>query len=318
MKFETYDVVLQSTGRFQSELSVFQTSPPIQADFHIDQNMWIGRLPYALSSSTVMDACDSTGYNYRPARQNGCRYAFVRKIDSDEYPSYQWDEDGHLGKVLFLSRLIHPTTVAGQYSARLIFESGKLKTIIPGHTSGFGTQVWIVADDWRDWLTTAEAEKLRDLLPIYLTTPPVDRVRRARARIDYAFHSYYLDQRVTSLVTGFESLLKVGERSATAQSRIRVPRLAELFGITITDDDARAIYGDRSDIVHGEGPRWKDVDEKLMTLYQKFEQLLRATLLKASINKTFSQNFASNQAIRNAFGNLAKTTIWPCAPLLPD
>lgn len=175
-----------------------------------------------------------------------------------------------------------------------------------------------MAHEWRDWLTLSEAGRLRDLLPTYLATLPSKRVRLARARIDYAFHSYYLDQRVIALVTGFESLLKVEERSATAQFRIRVPRLAEAFGMTIVDSDARTLYDDRSDIVHGEGPKWTDVDEKLMTMYQNFEKLLRASLLRASTDEVFAQWFASKQSIRSAFGNPIKPTLWPCIPLLPD
>ena len=114
MKFETYDVVLQLTGSFQTTLEVFQCNPPVQADFPIDQNVWIGSLPNGIGSDVVMDACDSAGYNFRPVRQYGCHYAFVRRLDSDTYPSYNWDEDGYLGKLLFLSRLIHPTTAAGR------------------------------------------------------------------------------------------------------------------------------------------------------------------------------------------------------------
>lgn len=251
-----------------------------------------------------MDACEPAGYNFRPTRQFNCLYAFVRKLESDQYPSYEWDEDGVLRKIIFLSRLIHPTTISGQYSARMIFENSELQTVIPGHTQGFGTQVWIVAEEWRDWIDTTQAEALRDFWPRYAAETAPERVRRARARLGHALHNYYLDQRMISLVSSFESLLKVSQYKSEKQFCLRVSKLAELLGNPITEADALLTYKDRSEIVHGQGPTWNDVDAELMARYQQFELILRQALLKASVEPEFANNFVDDTVIQNVFGRI--------------
>lgn len=318
MSFETYDVILQTTGSLQTSLDDFQNNLPVEGNLVLSNDTWIGALPGSIEPDTVMDACEPTGYNFHPVRQFGCRYAFVRKLNCEDYPSPRWDEDGYLRKVLFLSRLVHPTTI-GRYCARLIFAEGKLEKIISGTALGYGTQVWILANQnqWRDWLTLSDAYKLRDVLPRYFEISPPKRVMHARSRIDHAFHSYYLDQRVTALVTGFESLLKVEDHKIAAQLRLRIPQLGARFGITIVDKDIGMIYNERSKIAHGEAPNWTGVDGDLVSRYQNLERLLRDSLLQASIDQEFAQSFSSKQSVRATFGALHET-LWPIVPQLSE
>jgi hypothetical protein len=186
----------------------------------------------------------------------------------------------------------------------MIFENSELQTVIPGHTQGFGTQVWIVAEEWRDWIDTTQAEALRDFWPRYAADTAPERIKRARARLDHAFHNYYLDQRMISLVSSYESLLKVSQYRSEKQFCVRVSKLAEYLGTPITEDDALHIYKDRSEIVHGQGPTWKDVDVALMSRYQQFEFILRKALLKASVEPVFAKNFVDDTVIQNVFGRI--------------
>jgi hypothetical protein len=304
MAEEIFDIAIQSTGVFLGSYSDWERFPPPQGDFPLSADFWIGSLPREVDSDTVLDACEPAGFHFRPIRQFGCRYAFCRRVTPPSQEFYAWDHDGLIGRTLFLSRLIHPTTVAPRYSARLIFnEDGTLSSVVPGRVRGYGTHVWIVAEDWRDWLSNAEAEQLRDAMPVYILNAP-ERVRRARSHIDHAFHAFYLDQRTASLVSGFESLLKVERYAATAQFKLRVPTLAQMVGSAITPDEAEDLYDDRSVYVHGRTPNYMDVSPELMERYNKFETLLRNALLRASTDAAFGNLFSNDWTIVNAFGSL--------------
>ena len=302
MTEEIFDVVLQTTGHFRASIETFQQgSPPTK--FAIDDDFWVGRLPNGIDSSVVFEACDPAGFNFRPARQYGMHYAFCRKVKPDSADYYRWDSDIRIGVTLFLSRLIHPTTISNCYSARLFFEENDLKTIVAGPTQSLGAYSWVVAkDDWRDWLSVPELEKLRDLAVLYQTEVP-DRIRRARKHIDNAFHAYYLDQRFASLVTSFESLLKVSDYKSTKQFASRAPRLAEMLGYELNSDEAEAMYRDRSAFVHGTEVSFNELSGELIEQYNRFERVMRLALLRASTEFSFSQLFASPEAVKEAFGD---------------
>lgn len=307
MNEEIFDVVLQSLGRFEATNCDLDQSPPPESDFFLnaDLDFWIGSLPHDIPSKQVFDACDPAGFNFSPSRQFGCRYAFCRRVHPPSSERLSWDHDGVLHRVLFLSRLIHPTTIAPCYSARLFFENGRVCCIVPGPVQGYATHVWIVASEWRDWLSQAEAEKLKCIWPVYNQSPH-ERIRRARSHIDYAFRAYFLEQRTASLVSAFESLLKVGYNRPTDQFAMRVPALAQCVDIAITEDDARLIYNDRSVFVHGRQPNYTDLSEDMMERYRKFETAIRLSLLKASTESEFADLFANDGVIESNFGsNLA-------------
>ncbi len=305
MAEEFYDVVLQSTGCFIGNYEDWENYPPPQDDFSLGTDFWIGRLPHNVESTTVLDACEPAGFHFHPIRQFGCRYAICRKVSPPSHGPefYEWDHDGVMGRTLFLSRLIHPTTVATHYSARLIFENDTLTTVVPGRVQGYGTQVWIVANEWRDWLSQTEAEQLRSYMPVYILNAP-ERVRRARSHIDHVFHAFYLDQRTASLVSSFESLLKVERNRITEQFELRVPALAQMVGLAITPDEAEVLYDDRSMYVHGRQPNYTDVSDEVMERYNRFETVLRRSLLRASTDTTFCDLFATDGEVVRAFGSL--------------
>ena len=305
MNEEIFDVVLQSLGRFEATNCDWDQSPPPESNFFLnaDLDFWIGSLPHNIPSKQIFDACDPAGFNFSPSRQFGCRYAFCRRVHPPSSERLSWDHDGVLHRVLFLSRLIHPTTIAPCYSARLFFENGKVRCIVPGHVQGYATHVWIVASEWRDWLSQSEAEQLKYTLPVYNQSPH-ERIRRARSHIGYAFHAYFLEQRTASLVSSFESLLKIRRNSVTAQFALRVPALAQRVGIAITEDEARSIYKDRSVFVHGHVPNYTGLSEDIMERYRKFETAIRLSLLKASTESEFADLFATDGVIESNFGSI--------------
>jgi hypothetical protein len=304
MTEEIYDVVLQPTGVFPGNYNDWERTPPPEDDFHLGPDFWIGDLPHNTECSAVMDACEPAGFNFHPTRQYGCRYALCRKVPPS-LPSdyYTWDSDATISKALFLSRLIHPTTIATSYSAKLYFRDGALKTIVPGRVGGVGTDVWIVANEWRDWLSESEAERLKTLLPQYIDDAPV-RVRLARGHLAHAFHAFYLDQRTASLVSALDALLLVTRERPVAQFEARVPILASALGVSVTKKEAKTFYDERSTFVHGSKPKYTDIKAEVMERYNKFESLLRACLLRASTEPPFAAKFASDQAVCDSFGIL--------------
>lgn len=313
MAEESFDVALQTTsGFFDPRNQDWEHFPAPQGDFSLGADFWIGRLPYNVDSDMVFDACEPAGLNFRPYRQYGCRYAFCRKADPPSHgpEHYEWDNEGLLGRTLFLSRLIHPTTVAPHYSARLIFQDGKLTNVVPANL-GYGSHVWIVANEWRDWLSETEAQELRTGMTVYNLQPP-ERVRRAQSRMDQAFHAFYLDQRTASLASAFESLLKVERNQATAQFKLRVPALAQLVGLSITPDEAGVLYDDRSVFVHGHQPNYTDVNDEIIERYGRFETTLGRALLRASTDQNFCDIFANDSAVTDKFGSVPSTPNRPC------
>jgi hypothetical protein len=59
----------------------------------------------------------------------GSGYAFCRRVQPDQTNYYDWDSQSWLGRTIFLSRLIRPTTIATALLARLYFEGEELKTV---------------------------------------------------------------------------------------------------------------------------------------------------------------------------------------------
>jgi hypothetical protein len=57
----------------------------------------------------------------------GSGYAFCRRVQPDQTNYYDWDSQSWLGRTIFFSRLIRPTTIATALFARLYFEGEELK-----------------------------------------------------------------------------------------------------------------------------------------------------------------------------------------------
>ncbi len=197
---EIFDVVLQPTQRFQVSQLDWDTSPPLEPDLFLDSDFWIGRLPHSVTGESVIDAYSPAGFNFHPTRNTGYRYAFYRKVSPPNHgPEHlRWDHDGVICRALFLSRLIHPTTIAPYCSARLFFEDGELKTIVPGPVQGDLTHVWIVATQWRDWLTKTDGSSFGILYPFTSKTRLNECAGRAATLITHSAHSTWINVRLHS------------------------------------------------------------------------------------------------------------------------
>lgn len=302
MKTEIFDVVLQSTGAFVDDFHDWEQFPLPTTDFWLSSDIWIGKLPYGISSDIVFTACAPSGFNFHPSRQYGSHYALVRRVRPLPCDYYTWDSEEIVDRILSVARLVHPTTMATMYAARLYFEEGKLDSIVAGPTQGFSAQVHIPATTkWRNWLCKAEMEDLRVHMQNYIVDAP-DRVRQARRHMTAVFHTYYADQRCALLVTSLESLLQVGRERMTRQFISRVQKLAENVGIVITAKEANQIYSERSSFVHGDQSNYSDLSEAKLELIRRFERVLRRALLRASTDKNFSGIFNKNADIMAAFG----------------
>jgi hypothetical protein len=297
-----FDVAIHTTGAFRASFQEFPMAPPPEGEFLLGEHLWVGSPPYEINTDIIFDACTPAGYNFRPTRQYGSRYCICREVPADPAHYYVWDHGGGLSRLLFLSRLLRPTSIGTRYSAKLYFRNGELETIVPGPTQGFGVHAWVVANnEWRDWLSVAEFTSLGSLIPKYALGVP-DRIRQARRHLDHAFHSFYLDQRCASLVTAFESLLKVSPYQATKQFASRASRLARLIGLDLTQSEAEALYSDRSAFVHGTQVSFTEFTDELICQYNRFESVLRVALLRASTESDFASLFATDQTIIDTFG----------------
>jgi hypothetical protein len=308
MKFMSRDVVVQTTGRTHPSLSLSLAQPPIKERKPLSTDLWIGPLSHNIEA--VMSACEARGLNFNPIRQYGHHYCFVRERFSDHFPSLEWDEDQELQRLLLLSRLVHPTTASNHYSARLIYQDGDLKQIIPGPTQGIGAHAWVARDDWRDWLSVEELELITSLLPTFVLAEMPVRVRRAMHHFHFAQFSFSLDQRVASVVTAFESMLKIGKVGLTEQFKARVTQLAEEFHITIIDREAEQFYDDRSGYLHGASHGWVAREESSMALYERMEELLRKILVRTVADRSFAEVFATDLKINTRYPWARRVRRW--------
>jgi len=92
-------------------------------------------LEFIEDSRALMDACERRGENFRPARQYGQRYTFVRRNAPE--PSGRWDGDGALMACLALSRLVRATAADTHYAARIEESAGRERVVAPVK-GGFG------------------------------------------------------------------------------------------------------------------------------------------------------------------------------------
>jgi hypothetical protein len=306
MSFTCYDVVVQTTGATQTPLNIFQSQPPIRDRVHLRADLWVG--PISHDIDIILKACEPRGLNFDPIRQYGYHYCFVRESETETHPSIQWDEDQELQRLILLSRLIHPTTASNQYSARLIRKGGELIQIIPGPTQGFGAHVWVPREDWRDWLTLEDISDIRELLPRFSLVELPLRIRRALHHFHFSQLTSSLDQRVACVVTALESILKTNRNDATKQFKERVAQLSALLEMGINESIAKQFYDDRSGYLHGSSSGWIGREQEARSVYEKMEELLRKSLIKAVAEPAFAEFFISDANISAQF-QLSKNSI---------
>ncbi len=215
------DIIVQTTVHdLRVSDEIFRSEPPVDRRIHLGENLWIASTD-AKTVDAVFDACNPPGLNFKPTRQFGHRYCFVREQRLTTFPSLKWDHDAKLQDCVALSRLVHPTTISTHFSARLFYERRAVSMIVPGPTQGLGAYAFVAGPAWRNWLTAQDALELRTLLTAYDIDRMPSRLRRAMRHFQYACLTHQFDVRFTLLVTGLEALVNTNSRNVSAQFRQR-------------------------------------------------------------------------------------------------
>ena len=256
----------------------------------------------------IFQACGG-GQNFKPARQFGQLYSFVRErgyTDVDD-TLFGYDEDGRLHQALALSRLIRDNGFSLQYAARVIEQPGRERMIRPAGATD-GSAAYRVLPG-REWLDGPEAEALAGLLAKYhdVTLPP--RVREALWRAEYATRMARIDMMTFAIVSGLEALVKVGFSRSTSQFKRRVPALAKAVEVEGIDAalcgrmyDARSGWAHGSMVLFdlGDSPTEED-KRRVLEEVAAVRDLLRAAVRKAIEDGDFRAVFLEDSAIRARF-----------------
>lgn len=290
------DVAIFTNAHFgQSDPETKESFPPIQTKLIIADDIFIDKLPRE-ESLKIFSACEPRGFNFRPQRQFGQLYSFIR-TNAPESPPTVWDSDKRLQLSIGLSRIIHPTTISFGYSSRVRYENNNIMEIIPGPVAGFGAQTWVASEEHRNWLTKSEGKELSTLFQTYQNTNLPKRVKGAIWYLEYAFRSYYIDLRWPIICIGLEYLIHTDIQKSTKQFTFRIAKLAEEVGMSnFNEDRAREVYTMRSTLVHGQLLR--DLGKYKFGLYEEVERLLRMILKKAILDSGFARIFESDNQIR--------------------
>ncbi len=309
-----FDVVLHTNERmFTSDAQWLLASlPPVKERVELGPGLWVGRLESNLAK-VLMDTCEPDRLGVpKPVRQFAQFYAFVRELD-DNAELDQWDADLRLQRCVALSRFIHPTSVGLRYAARVRHNSlPDSLQIVPAEIHGISPDVFLSPTHKRDWLTGKEAQDLRKLLavaePLKAPTFPT-RVSRALWYFDYAQRTYYIDLRWTLISTALEALVHTGKGNSTRHFEERVPTLATEVGAgPLTKSEASEAWGFRCRLSHGDAflseikripmPEEGGADTHL---YDKLEETLRLTILKALHDPAFASEFTDDSRIDARF-----------------
>lgn len=263
--------------------------------FHLGRDISIEEIEGPLLEH-ILDACEPAGWNFRPVRQFGQLYSFVRNNPPD-VESPVWDKDRELQKCIALSRLVKPTSVGFEYSARVVSDAnGEAVKVIPGAVAGFGSQAWLAGKSEDDWLTQEDLDALAELWSkVDLASVP-GRIQRAFWLHEYAARTEDLAIRWILASTGIESLVNTGADRASKQFIARMAELAKRFsGKEVSRAQTGKIYEMRCKIVHGTtltGARPDDLE-----LYLRLESTLRDAL-RAALNDNEAQVlFASDDSV---------------------
>lgn len=214
------DVIVQTiTHDLKVSDETFRSEPPLAKRIELGNGLWVGPLELE-TVNAIFDACSPRGMNFNATRQFGYHYCFVREQKTPHTPSIRWDEDRRLQNCMDLSRLVHPTTIATHFSARLSYEIGKYdfpSMIVPGYVQGLGAFAWVNGPAWRNWLTESDAQELAKLIAVYDYGKLPVRLRRAMRHLLYASFTYHLDLRFTLVVTGLEALVNTNRERVAKQ-----------------------------------------------------------------------------------------------------
>ena len=265
--------------------------------FDLGSDIWIEKLDEQLAKN-IQTACEPPHYKISSTGFDRHLYAFVRPVPSTEKTNYEGMSEIHAA--IALSRLVNPTSIGDRYCARVFDFNGKDSPIQAIQYRG-SSDVFLSATS-RDWLSVADGETLRKLMPWSSKGKLMhERVHRAYWNHENAMRSAYLDIRWTLVVAGFEALVNTKDSDVAWQFRDRVRQLADEFNINLTADDLRISYKLRSKLVHAQGflfglqnilPPNQHND-----LYLRLESLLRQTVRRCLLDQKFGDSFRDAAAV---------------------
>jgi hypothetical protein len=271
-----------------------------QGSIDLYDGVRIERLEPTLSERMLV-ATELRGEGWSPvARLDHVVHAYVRRAwheadGTHEVPSelHNWDAEGHVYRCAQLSRLVRDNATTTEHAVRRLVIADGDETLVP--FDGYHSHVaYRLYPDRQGWLDVGEAQQLATLARAYSTGPGLPgRVGRALRRADSVTRARYLQDALPIVVGGLESLVEVGTTFVSAQFRQRVPALAAEVGVAITPAEARALYANRSALVHG-----GDVDLTKPHERSAFEQgyvalleTLRRAVRRAIEDRTFAAVF---------------------------
>ena len=289
---EWLDVILHFAGNPTGDEATL-AFPPIAERYYLSDQIWVERLDASVAR-TIALACNPANYNTPVIEQEGHLYAFVRK---SRLPGLFNDFGGtvELGAVVSLSRLVHPTTTGLRYAARVSLVNGEVRRVLAQQPRGVSIDVFWSEGNRRNWLTVEDACRLKALMPYLLETRTLPkRIHNAYWHHEYAVRTYYVDHRWVLIFTGLDALTNIDPYRGEKKFVSRVKRIADTVGVPLSNVELERAYKLRSNLVHGQHFLY-DFGQPLpkgdVELYDKIEETLRRTLLKAFEDPSFASNF---------------------------
>lgn len=292
-----HDVVVHTNhNTFAFPNSQLLKANPPPDPFDLGNDLWIGKID-ADAARIVLDLGEPNYHGTpKPVIQYAQLYSFVREKDRLAAP-YQWDEDARLQACVAVSRLIQPTTVSLRYAARIRYNPDSIADISPANIRGVGTDTFPASPPERDWLTEADAVRLRRAMTRLIASPLPDRASRALWYHEYAVRTYYVEIRWVLVATGLEALVHVERWHSTEQFKCRVSRLAEELGVSgLGLLEAEMAYIHRSTVAHGQ--KLGQLSNSDRKLYESMETTLRVAVLKAIEDDKFSGILSDPEEIK--------------------
>lgn len=308
-------LVVPSPGHRANE-EEWLANPPVEEAVNLGNGVVIERLrgDDGELPNQVMDSSSAAGLNYRPIRQFGQLYSFWREVPRDEWDGPQmhsWDTTQAIGEALALSRFVLDNAHSLEFVGRVLDRSDGHRQI--ACSLGYDGRIAYRARKDRFWLTTAEAEALRQLLAQYRAVKEAlpDRVQRALWHADRSCYSRYINEAVGNIVTGFEALLNTGEGEPIAAQFVkRSHALAAEVGVETSRSYWRWVYDVRSKAVHGAEAMlvvpagWDETTgdpPRDVARVAQAQDVLRLALRKAIDDEGFRGVFESEESIRQRF-----------------
>jgi len=120
------------------------------------------------------------------------------------------------------------------------------------------------------------------------------RIHNAYWHHEYAMRTYYVDHRWVLISTGLDALVNIDPYQGQKKFVSRVNRLAQSHSISLTENELEKAYKLRSSLVHGQqflSDQGNKLTDAEIALYDKIEEVLRRTLLRAFEDNHYATHF---------------------------